>query len=151
MERALLSGWQIAPIITVTTGIPFTPLSGTDKSLTGVGNDRPNLIGAPYKHSAGPKVWLNASSFAFNGPGTYGNLRPYSLYGPHYTNFDGAITKFVPIREPAQLEARAECFNCFNHTNFMNPSATLSNSNTFGVITAANPPRILQLSLKIDF
>jgi hypothetical protein len=150
MERALLSGWQIAPIVTVTTGIPFTPLSGTDESLTGVNNDRPNLVGQPYQHSAGPKIWLNPSAFAFNGPGTYGNLRPYSLYGPHYTDLDGAVTKFVPVHEPAQLEARAECFNCLNHTNFMNPGATLSTS-TFGVITAANPPRILQLSLKIDF
>ncbi len=149
MERALLSGWQIAPIVTVTTGIPFTPLSGTDKSLTGVNNDRPNLVGRPYQHSAGPKIWLNPSAFASDGPGTYGNLRPYSLYGPHYTDLDGAVTEFVPLHEPAQLEARAECFNCLNHTNFMNPGATLSTS-TFGVITAANPPRILQLSLKID-
>ncbi len=41
---SLLSGWQLAPIVTATTGVPFTATTGTDASLTGVGNDRPTLI-----------------------------------------------------------------------------------------------------------
>jgi hypothetical protein len=63
-----------------------------------------------------------------------------------------------------QLEARAECFNCFNHTNYGNPGSAINGSGTgvtnpgtalsatsFGTILAANPPRILQLSLKMNF
>jgi len=46
-RQLLLSGWQLAPIVTATTGVPFTVTTGTDASLTGVGNDRPTLIGNP--------------------------------------------------------------------------------------------------------
>jgi len=149
VKRLLLNGWQLAPIISATTGTPFTPLSGTDRSLTGVGLDRPNLVGRPYKHT-NRTTWLDPGAFAFNTPGTYGNTRPYSLYGPHYTNIDGALTRYVPLHEDVNLEARAECFNCLNHPNFSNPTNTLSNS-SFGQILAANTPRILQLSMKISF
>jgi Carboxypeptidase regulatory-like domain len=149
--RSFLNGWQLAPIITATSGSPFTPLTGVDRSLTGVEADRPNLNGNPYLHGHGPTIWLNPASFSYNTAGNYGNTRPYSLYGPGYFDLDGAVTKYLPLPRTWQLEVRAECFNCMNHANLQNPSATYSSSNTFGVITTANPPRILQLSLKTDF
>jgi hypothetical protein len=162
VKTLLLSGWQLAPIVTATTGVPFTATSGTDKSLTGVNNDRPNLTGSPYAKTSNRLQWLAPASFAFNTAGTYGNTRPYQFYGPHYTDVDGALSKFIPLYESAQLEARAECFNCFNHTNLLDPgwsnnNGSISNgtsnfsASTFGTITAANQPRILQLSLKINF
>ena len=162
MRTLLLSGWQLAPIVTATTGVPFTAATGTDKSLTGVNNDRPNLIGNPY--AKGSRVqWLNTASFAANTSGQYGNTRPFQFYGPHYTDVDAALSKFIPLHEEIQLQARAECFNCLNHTNLLDPgwsntngsigngTTALSNTQTFGLINAANQPRILQLSLKIDF
>ena len=162
MRSLFLSGWQLAPIVTATTGVPFTTTSGTDKSLTGVNNDRPNLIGNPYAHTTNRLLWLNPASFAFNTAGTYGNTRPFQFYGPHYTDVDGALVKLIPLHEQTQLEARAECFNCLNHTNLLDPgwsnnNGAISNgsssfsSSTFGVINQANQPRILQLSLKVNF
>jgi hypothetical protein len=107
---------------------------------------------------------LNKASFVANANGTYGTTRPYEFYGPHYTNVDTALSKFIPLHEALQLEARAECFNCFNHTNYANPGGAINGAGTgvtnpgqaisskiFGTINAANPPRILQLSLKMDF
>jgi hypothetical protein len=149
LRRSFLNDWQVAPIVSATTGIPFTPTSGTDRSLTGVGLDRPNLIGVPYKHAT-KTTWLDPNAFAFNAAGTYGNVKPLSLYGPHYVDLDGAITKFIPLRETINMEARAECFNCLNHPNLGNPTSAL-NSASFGQILSANAPRILQLSLKVDF
>jgi hypothetical protein len=163
-RQLLLSGWQLAPIVTATTGVPFTVTTGTDASLTGVGNDRPNLIASPRAQNTKITTWLNRASFAANTPGTYGQTRPYEFYGPHYTDVDTALSKFIPLHEALQLEARAECFNCFNHTNYANPGGAINgngtgvtdpgtalSASTFGTITAANPPRILQLSLKINF
>jgi hypothetical protein len=162
VKTLLLSGWQLAPIVTATTGVPFTATSGTDKSLTGVNNDRPNLTGSPYAKTSNRLQWLAPASFAFNTAGTYGNTRPYQFYGPHYTDVDGALSKYIPLYESVQLEARAECFNCFNHTNLLDPGWSNTNgaigngtsnfsASTFGTITAANQPRILQLSMKINF
>jgi hypothetical protein len=163
-RQLLLGGWQLAPIVTATTGIPFTVTTGTDASLTAVSQDRPNLIGKPRAQNAPTTTWLNKASFAANTPGTYGTTRPYQFYGPHYTNVDTALSKFIPLHEALQLEARAECFNCLNHTNYANPGGAINstgtgvtnpgqglNSKIFGTINAANPPRILQLSLKMDF
>jgi hypothetical protein len=45
---------------------------------------------------------------------------------------------------------RAEFFNIFNHAQFLTPSGILGASN-FGEVTAAAPPRIGQLSLKLNF
>jgi hypothetical protein len=150
LKRALLNDWQIAPIISATTGTPFTVTSVTDRSLTGVLLDRPNLIGAPYKHTGAKTTWLDPNAFSYNTSGNYGNIRPYAYYGPHYTNLDGAVTRFIPIHESLKAQARAECFNCLNHPNLSNPTSGL-NSAAFGQILAANTPRIIQLSVKIDF
>ncbi|HTZ59360.1 MAG TPA: carboxypeptidase-like regulatory domain-containing protein, partial [Acidobacteriaceae bacterium] len=77
LRQLWLGGWQLAPIITATTGVPFTVTTGTDASLTGVGNDRPNLIGSPRAQNTKITTWLNRASFAANTAGTYGTTRPF--------------------------------------------------------------------------
>ena len=149
-RRGLLGGWQIAPIVSAASGTRVTPTTGTDASLTGVGVDRPNVVGDPYVHGQARKFWLNPASFQKNAAGTYGDTKPYSLVGPSYVDFDAAVSRFFPLPETMQLEFRSECFNCLNHPNLLGPTAAL-NSSLFGQITTADPPRILQLSLKVDF
>jgi hypothetical protein len=67
-----------------------------------------------------------------------------------YVDFDAAVSRLFPLRETVNLEFRTECFNCLNHPNLLGPTAAL-NSSLFGQITTAAPPRILQLSLKVNF
>jgi hypothetical protein len=152
LERALLGGWQVAPIVTVMSGLRVSPTTGTDASLTGVNVDRPNLIGDPYLHGRPRTFVLNPASFQPNTAGTYGNTRPYEFSGPTYADLDGAITRHFPIHEATQLEFRSECFDCLNHPNLPGPTAA-RNSSSFGLITTTTPysPRILQFSLKVDF
>ncbi len=52
--------------------------------------------------------------------------------------------------ERANIEVRAEFFNVLNHANFNDPSATLTSA-TFGRLTSAGDPRILQFSLKLHY
>src|SRR5205823_7191330 len=40
---AILGGWQISTIINKSSGFPLTVYTGTDRSNTGGGQDRPNL------------------------------------------------------------------------------------------------------------
>ena len=50
-----------------------------------------------------------------------------------------------------QIEARLESFNLMNWTRYNNPSANFSAPNTFGRITSALDPRIMQFALKYSF
>ena len=53
-RAAIVNGWQLAPIVHITSGAPFTVTSGVDNSFTSGGIDRPNLVpGAQvYTHNA---------------------------------------------------------------------------------------------------
>jgi hypothetical protein len=58
--------------------------------------------------------------------------------------------KNFPLTERQRIQFRAEAFNLENWTNFNNPVSTVS-SGTFGRITAAYDPRVLQFALKMLF
>jgi hypothetical protein len=61
-----------------------------------------------------------------------------------------ALFKAFKFSERAQFQFRLETFNTFNHTQFTNPSAGVTNTD-FGQISGANAPRILQLGAKLLF
>jgi hypothetical protein len=49
------------------------------------------------------------------------------------------------------LQFRAEFFNFLNTTNFNNPGVSVASASTFGRITSAQDPRIMQFGLKFGF
>jgi len=134
------------------SGGPLTITTGSDTSLTGVGQDRPNVVDAsgavPSNQSAA--LWLNRAAFLKNDPGTYGNAGRDILRGPSSVNVDLSVSRIFALHEKWQLEARAEAFNALNHVRLGNPATSLSSSN-FGVITSASDPRILQFAMKLKF
>jgi hypothetical protein len=155
----LLSHWNIAPLGRYQSGLPVNPLSGKDVSLTGVGLDRPYVVaGAPIYTGAphGLKYqYVNPGLYyplanAIYAPGTFGNAGHYSLRGPGYFDIDIALSRDFRVREGMVFDIRAEAFNVLNHPNFQLPNATVSSS-TFGQITTAFDPRILQGSMKLIF
>ncbi len=147
----LFGRWQLAPIISVSSGMPLNITDGTDISQTGIGADRPNLVSpATYLSATDPRYFLNRAAFQVQAPGTFGNLGKYVLRGPGTLNFDMALSRVFHMGDRWQLEARGEAFNVINHTNFNGPSTGL-NSSTFGVINSAGDPRILQFAMKLHF
>ena len=85
--------------------------------------------------------------------GTYGTLGRNVLRGPRYSNTDLSIARAFPLgfREGLRLLFRSEFFNLFNHPNLGRPAGTIGNSD-FGRITSTDgDPRILQISLKVEF
>jgi hypothetical protein len=56
----------------------------------------------------------------------------------------------LPLSERSRFDIRADCFDCFNHPNFNEPSGVFGTT-TFGVVTTAFPGRVVQASLKFWF
>jgi hypothetical protein len=65
-------------------------------------------------------------------------------------DIDLAVSRQFRVVERFSLQVRAEAFNILNHPNFGSPNANVSSS-SFGQITSASDPRILQGSIKLVF
>jgi hypothetical protein len=65
---------------------------------------------------------------------------------------DLAISRRIPLpmRSGTALEIRAEAFNLLNSTAFGSPGAVLGTP-SFGVISSALDPRVIQLAAKFLF
>ena len=53
--RSCSSDWQIAPLLRYETGFPVNPVDGTDRSLTGISLDRPNVNAGVALYSSTPR------------------------------------------------------------------------------------------------
>lgn len=152
----LLSNWQIAPLLRYETGLPVSPTTGKDNSLTGVGHDRPNVISSTIYTGAqrNSKLYqyVNPKLYVANPIGTFGDAGNDSLRGPSYFDIDAAISRNFNITERWMLTARVDGFNVLNHPNLNGPTANISSSN-FGRITSAptDEQRILQGAFKVTF
>ncbi len=67
-----------------------------------------------------------------------------------FWNWDISAFKSFEITESAKVQFRAEFFNAFNNVRF-NPPNMDSSSPFFGQIQSAQPPRIIQMSLRFLF
>lgn len=153
--NAVLGGWSLGGILTLTSGRPFTVTVNGDPANSGQ-TDRPNLVGNPYAVAGGQRVaeFFNTAAFAPNQPYTYGNLGRNAMIGPGFDNLDCSLMKeatpFALKDHPVNLQFRWEVFNLFNHPNFGFPGSTLGTP-TFGQLTYANAGRKMQAGLKIIF
>jgi len=153
--RHTLGGWSTNGIATLETGTPINFISGRDNSMSGVNQDRADLVGNPFLDASRPRGELvqrffNTAAFATNAIGTFGTVGRNIMSGPGLINLDfGAVKNFV-LTERIRLQFRGEIFNIANRVNFNNPNTNQS-SPQFGFITAAGSPRVSQLALKLNF
>ena len=149
-KRRLISDWQLSTIVTAQTGPWFTPLTGTDNSLTDQSQDRTNRIGNPRPGGLGRTQWDDPSAFEANPIGTFGDAGRDSLLAPGLVNFDIEVSRFFTLFHETKFEFRVEAFNAFNHANFGVPDGNFQDS-TFGQVLSAAAPRILELGAKYEF
>ena len=159
----LLGNWQLNTIVTLQTGTPFTT-TAADNSQTG-GNHAayPNCVANPFAGTTTDRsrisnpltsagVYLSPSGFGTPTSGTFGSCRPRAFHGPGSENVDLSLFKQFPLGEVRKIELRFEAFNAFNHANFANPAAALTNTPTFGKVTSTvNDPREIQVAGKFYF
>jgi hypothetical protein len=150
-----LGGWQLSGLVRLSSGSPFTVLSGRDNSLTAVGRDRPDVVGDPKLPADRPRGELIArffdgNAFRANAPGQFGNNGRNSLIGPGLANVNAGLFKNFRFWERHQIQFRSEFFNLFNRVNLGSPNASLI-SPSFGRILSADAARQIQLALKYMF
>jgi len=152
--RAAFGGWETSGLWNWQSGFPLDISSGDDRSGTGVGNDQADVVSKPG-YTGGSQAdrlakWFSTESFALARLETFGNVGRNTLIGPGTFNIDFSAHKSFNFTERRRLEYRAEFFNVLNHANFNNPNTSVSAS-SFGRITSAREPRIIQMALKLYF
>jgi hypothetical protein len=172
----VLNDWEVSGITQFQSGFPIRLNTEDDteliSSLFFLGTEAPSLV-APFQKldpkktytSLGlttPGYWFNPNDFATaatpNGApvpplGSFNNGTQRTICcGPGLIDFDFSVHKKIPLSETRYLQFRAEIFNVFNHTNYSNPDGGFSDGPTsFGKITTAGDPRLLQFALKFFF
>jgi hypothetical protein len=154
----IAGGWQVNGITTLQGGFPLTPTLSYSLGKTDTVS-RPNVIGDPTKTSRQPHDWISAAAFAIPtnaeiaAGNFFGNEGVGVVRSPGLTTFDFSVFKNFPVRESMRAQFRMEVFNATNTPYFGAPGSvglTLGTS-TFGRVTAAGDPRVLQLGIKFLF
>jgi len=150
--RLVASGWKLSPIVRILSGGFVSITSTQDRALTGIQDQRVNqLIASPYGKKTADN-FLNPAAFALPAMGTLGNVGSASIAGPGYWQFDTSLSRSFRLRESQRIEFRAEAFNVTNSFRMDIKQLQLNlNSNTFGQVTGALDPRIMQFALKYFF
>ena len=160
LVNALVGGWQLSSIFQIRSGLPFSPIIGTNNSGAMSGTWRPNLVGNPTSGTCpgGAPVgtidcWFNTSAFATPPSNTFGNTGRDILNGPNWRTVDLSVLKdfsLDSLHEGMRLQFNCTASDVFNHPNIGLPQADFENSG-FGQISYANTSRRMQLGMKISF
>lgn len=161
---AAIGGWNFAGITTLHSGLPFTPTVSTDIANTGVGSQRPQVVGKPVIVGA-PSCWFYipansacagldpsaTNAFAVPAQYTYGNGGRNILRADGLVQFDFTLMKRFQFTESKAIEFRSEFFNVFNTPTFATPSSSINLSSGAQVGSTLNAARTIELALKLLF
>jgi hypothetical protein len=155
----VLDDWEVSGITQFQSGFPIRLNTEDDNELINslffLGTEAPSLNG-PLQ-ILNPKTnggfYLNYNQFSDPPLGQFNNGTQRTLCcGPGLIDWDFSVHKKIALSETKYLQFRAEIFNVFNRTNFSNPDGGYSDGATsFGLITSAGDPRLLQFALKFFF
>jgi hypothetical protein len=153
--KKVVGGWSLSGVTNFATGLPITMMENDDNSLIGANAipvDVPNFAGGHVLATTNPRkggTYFNTSLFSNEQLGQFGNSSRRFFHGPGLNNWNIALLKTTKITESKELQLRFEGFNVFNHAQFQNPTGEINS--TFGVVTSARDPRIMQVAAKFLF
>jgi hypothetical protein len=163
----LLDDWAMSGIIQFQSGFPIRIQTQNDaeliSSLFFLGADAPQLTGSLQKTS-GKQVttqvvngtsqtghfFFNAGNFADPPLGSFSTTPRSICCGPGQNEWDVTFSKRIALSEVRYFQFRADIFNLFNKTQFVNPDGNFSDP-TFGQVQQARDPRAVQVALKFYF
>jgi hypothetical protein len=171
---ATITAGQICPAGSIQTS--STVCTMITDFTGGTVNARPNMICDPSKGASGSD--LTGSAYAINvncftaptGLGQVGNMPRNAVRIPSIFNTDLAFFKNFRFSERRELQFRWETYNLFNRANFddidgsmafglvsvTNPDGSKGavirqTRTTFGTPSTARTPRVMQVSLRLNF
>jgi hypothetical protein len=147
----VLSGWVLSGISTFQSGAPFSVSYST--SVQGSVGGRASVASGAnlYPSNQGIAQWFNPAAFFKPPEFSYGNSAYNMMWGPGQQNWDASIAKNTRFAEKLNLQLRMDAFSVFNHPQFSNPNASISNTATVGTITSATGNRTVQIGAKLQF
>jgi hypothetical protein len=166
---AFIGGWQTNGIVTLKSGLPFSPAGGSD--LNTGSSVRPDRLKDGRLDNPTRALWFDPSAFqrvTCNNPARpdlchFGNSGAYVLTGPGINQTDLSLYKnwqIKPLGEQGRLQLRVETFNTFNTPQFGQPNNIGWSSSTsvapdavrMGEIRSlALPMRNIQFGMKLYF
>jgi len=150
---AILGGWQLSTIITDSSGFPRTVFTGTDRSNTGGGQDRPNVTGQDPNLSGDQQTinrWFNTDAYVTQAAGAFGNAGRDTIIGPGVFRVDASIIRNFRFGSK-YAQFRFEAFNALNNPIWSDPNTTLSNPLYGTINNTRTPMREVQIGLKFVF
>lgn len=172
----MISGWQVAGTVRVTSGRPFTAYSGlftfsqtngSYANCNGCTRNMGALVQGNFDNTANPNLrnwWFDAAQrnmFSQPNPGEFGNTGRNFFVGPTYKETDISLLRKFRFTERMSFDLRVDARNLTNTPNFAAPSAVLPagftqsgfGNSIFGRINAdvSNNARRIQFSGKLNF
>jgi Carboxypeptidase regulatory-like domain/TonB dependent receptor len=170
--NTLLGGFQISGIVTLSTGLPWTPVTYAyciPQPGNCVSPTRPTeVLQAPVYSNSNSALTTANANFPGGGAAYFasptGSILPAigrnSFRGPDYRDIDLSLSKnfkldVFHLGEGSNLQIRANLYNAFNILNLSNFNFGDSNTNindpTFGRALTAYNGRIVELQARFTF
>jgi hypothetical protein len=164
----LLDDWSMSGIVQFQSGFPIRLQTQNDNELINslffFGTASPQLNGNAQilnpkqvqtinNSELGPQTghfYLNYAQYMDPPLGTFATTSRSLCCGPGQNQWDITFSKRISVTESKYFQFRADIFNLFNKTEFVNPDGNFSDS-TFGQILSARDPRLVQFALKFYF
>lgn len=161
-KAALLAGWQLSGIVTMRSGVPFSPVLDFDRARalprSGGAGQRPDLAPGASLNPVlgGPEQYFDPLAFTLPDEGFLGNVPRNTIIGPGYATWDSSLVKNIRLGGGRRLQVRVEAFNLLNRANFGLPEATVFNAsgrvaNAGEITTTVGTARQIQLGAKFEF
>ncbi len=155
----ILGGWQLAGIVQLQSGFPFTINVNGDTAGIGGGTGgiliRPNAVlgqssGLPGDQRTTAR-WFNTGAFVAPPSFQFGNVGRNTVEGPGLFNTDLTVARTFPVYEKVHAQFRAEFFNLLNTPNYGQIGRLINVPATFGQVLNQLDPRQIQFGVKVMF
>jgi hypothetical protein len=160
----LLGGWEVAGILTLESGRPFTIYSGSNtfsnvvQSTANCGSCTPYMGNVFLDQVTGNSFYFTSdqrAAFSTPAAGQLGSTGRNFFRLPHYYNLDLAVGKITRVTERQNIELRLEIQNATNSMMYDVPNSSIVTNPIFSRMRPPgalfNSSRKIQISAKYNF